>query len=222
MPAPDIVRQLVERFDRTVPLYRSGKYNEAQLRQEFINPFFKALGWDVYNHQGYAEAYKEVIHEDSLEVEGVSKAPDYAFRIGGARKFLSKPRNPPSISNMPFPRLSSCAVMPGRPSSRSASSPTSRNSPFMKAAANPIKATAPPPGGSCCWVTRITCPGGMRLPPSFHVTPSSKARSTSTPKVSRASRAPPKWMMPSWKRSNTGVTCWRIIWPCATRTCKCP
>ena len=66
MPAPDIIRQLVERFKRNRDSYRSGKYNEAQLRQEFLNPFFEALGWDVNNQQGYAEAYKEVIHEDSL------------------------------------------------------------------------------------------------------------------------------------------------------------
>ena len=66
-------------------MYRSGNYNEARLRLEFLNPFFKALGWDIDNQQGYAEAYKDVIVEDTLEVEGAAKAPDYAFRIGGAR-----------------------------------------------------------------------------------------------------------------------------------------
>ena len=64
-------------------MYRSGNYNEARLRLEFLNPFFKALGWDIDNQQGYAEAYKDVIVEDTLEVEGVAKAPDYPFRIGG-------------------------------------------------------------------------------------------------------------------------------------------
>jgi len=34
---------LVERFDRNVESYRSGQYNETQLRREFIDPFFKAL-----------------------------------------------------------------------------------------------------------------------------------------------------------------------------------
>ena len=64
--------------------YRSGRYNETQLRREFLDPFFEALGWDVFNRQGYVEAYKDVIHEDSLEIEGAPKAPDYAFRIGGS------------------------------------------------------------------------------------------------------------------------------------------
>jgi len=94
MAAPDIIRQLVERFKEHRDSYRAGKYNEAQLRQEFLNPFFEALGWDVFNQQGYAEAYKEVIHEASLEVEGATKAPDYAFRIGGTRKFFVEAKKP--------------------------------------------------------------------------------------------------------------------------------
>jgi predicted type IV restriction endonuclease len=67
--------------------YVSGGYNEAQPRQDFLNPFFEALGWDIQNRQGYAEAYRDVIHEDSLEIGG-TKAPDYCFRVGGLRKFF--------------------------------------------------------------------------------------------------------------------------------------
>jgi len=55
-PAPDAVRSLVDRFDQNRDAYRSGSYNEAQLRHEFLGPFFEALGWDVYNHQGSANA----------------------------------------------------------------------------------------------------------------------------------------------------------------------
>ena len=86
MPAPEIIQQLVRRFEEHHASYRAGKYNETQLRREFLDPFFEALGWDVFNRQGYAEAYKDVIHEDLLEIEGATKAPDYAFRIGGQRK----------------------------------------------------------------------------------------------------------------------------------------
>ena len=94
MPAPDIIKQLVKRFDEQHASYISGRYNEAQLRQEFLNPFFEALGWDLFNRQGYAEAYKEAIHEASQEVEGATKAPDYAFRIGGTRKFFVEAKKP--------------------------------------------------------------------------------------------------------------------------------
>jgi len=47
MSAPQAILDLVERFERQLDAYKSGSYNEAQLRQEFLNPFFKALGWDM-------------------------------------------------------------------------------------------------------------------------------------------------------------------------------
>jgi type I restriction-modification system DNA methylase subunit len=94
MGAPELIQQLVQRFEDNRALYRSSNYNEARLRLEFLDPLFKALGWDVNNEQGYAEAYKDVIVEDSLEVEGVAKAPDYAFRIGGTRKFFVEAKKP--------------------------------------------------------------------------------------------------------------------------------
>ena len=94
MPFPDNVAELVERFERNREAYRSDQYNEAQLRQEFINPFFAALGWDMDNKAGYAQAYKDVVHEDSLKISGGTKAPDYCFRIGGARKFFVEAKKP--------------------------------------------------------------------------------------------------------------------------------
>lgn len=94
MTAPKEIIKLVDRFERNRDQYVSGNYNEAQLRQEFINPFFSSLGWDVENQQGYAEPYKEVIHEDAIKIGSATKAPDYAFRIGGTRKFFVEAKNP--------------------------------------------------------------------------------------------------------------------------------
>jgi predicted type IV restriction endonuclease len=93
-PAPDAVKRLVDRFDQNHDAYLSGSYNEAQLRHEFLGPFFEALGWDVYNHQGSAMPYRDVIFEDSLKVGGATKAPDYCFRIGGMRKFFVEAKKP--------------------------------------------------------------------------------------------------------------------------------
>jgi len=66
MPVPLEILGLVGRFENNREAYRSGTYNETQLRREFVDPFFKILGWDVNNEKGYAEAYKDVIHEDSI------------------------------------------------------------------------------------------------------------------------------------------------------------
>jgi len=104
MPAPQEVSELVKRFDRNRESYRSSEYNETQARREFIDPFFKALGWDIDNEQGYAEAYKDVVHEDAIKIGGATKAPDYAFRIGGARKFFVEAKRPGvDIKNDPDP-----------------------------------------------------------------------------------------------------------------------
>lgn len=94
MPAPQIIEQLVERFERNLPSYKSGIYNETQVRLEFINPFFEALGWDVQNKKGYAEAYKDVVHEYSQKTADSVEAPDYCFRIGGTRKFFVEAKKP--------------------------------------------------------------------------------------------------------------------------------
>jgi hypothetical protein len=94
MSVPKEVSRLIEKFDQHLESYRSGKYNEAQLRNEFLNPFFKAMGWDLDNDQGLAEAYKDVVHEDSIRIGAAVKAPDYCFRIGGTRKFFLEAKKP--------------------------------------------------------------------------------------------------------------------------------
>jgi type I restriction-modification system DNA methylase subunit len=94
MSVPDRIRELIETFDNNLESYKKGNYNETQVRREYIDPFFEELGWDVANKQGYAEAYKDVIHEDAIKVGGVTKAPDYCFRVGGARKFFLEAKKP--------------------------------------------------------------------------------------------------------------------------------
>lgn len=94
MTAPKDVIRLVDQFQDNLDSYKSGKYNEAQLRSEFLDPLFKALGWDLDNAQGLAEAYKDVVHEDAIRIGGAIKAPDYCFRIGGTRKFFLEAKKP--------------------------------------------------------------------------------------------------------------------------------
>lgn len=61
--------------------------NEAHIRQSLIDPLFEALGWDVGNKAKVAPQYREIVTEDSLDVEGQQKSPDYAFRVGTLPKF---------------------------------------------------------------------------------------------------------------------------------------
>jgi hypothetical protein len=73
MSVPGEFYELVERFDRDIPSYRSARFNEAQVRIEFINSLLGLLGWDVENRRGLPEAYREVVHEDRVKVGGGTK-----------------------------------------------------------------------------------------------------------------------------------------------------
>lgn len=93
--ALDKIKSLVKRFEEQKEFYKHQDYNETQTRRDFIDPFWKALGWDVDNENGYAESYREVIHEDRIKVGGATKAPDYSFRlVGGKRLFFLEAKKP--------------------------------------------------------------------------------------------------------------------------------
>ena len=94
MRAPKEVIELIERFRTHLNSYHAPAYKEAHVRQEFLNPLISALGWDIANQRGYDEAYKEVIHEDTVTVEGARKAPDYSFSIGGKLLFYFEAKKP--------------------------------------------------------------------------------------------------------------------------------
>ncbi|HNX58176.1 MAG TPA: type I restriction endonuclease, partial [Spirochaetota bacterium] len=92
--ARERILSLVTKFESNYESYKQIEYNETQTRREFIDPFFKALGWDIDNEQGIAEAYKEVIHEDRVKVGGDTKAPDYCFTVYGQKKFFVEAKKP--------------------------------------------------------------------------------------------------------------------------------
>jgi hypothetical protein len=77
-----VINELVERYRANRDRYESSSYNEEPARNEFINPLFEALGWDIANKASAAEQYKDVIHEESIKVGDFTKAPDYTFRFG--------------------------------------------------------------------------------------------------------------------------------------------
>ena len=64
MPAPELIYQLVQKFDENREAYRSGKYNEARLRQEFLDKFFEALGCHLYD---LINAEIKIVEENNQE-----------------------------------------------------------------------------------------------------------------------------------------------------------
>jgi len=94
---PQAVFNLIQRYEAYRQAYLRGDYNETQLRREFVDPLFRALGWDVDNNQGFAEAYKEVVHEQTIKFRGQdtsTKFIDYSFRLGGVMKFIVETKKP--------------------------------------------------------------------------------------------------------------------------------
>ena len=88
--APDTILRLVDNFDRNVAAYRSPAYNEAQVRKEFLDPFFEAMGWDMANRQGFDLRYRQVVHEAALRVGGTTKAPDVQLLSDAASVFSTR------------------------------------------------------------------------------------------------------------------------------------
>ncbi len=100
MAAPKEILDLVAEFERDQSFYKSSQFNETELRTRFINPLIAALGWDVYHDQPGRADQHEVKEEDSVEVEGKIKNPDYSFRLFDSslgsmkRKFFIEVKRP--------------------------------------------------------------------------------------------------------------------------------
>ena len=71
---------------------------EATVRQEYIDPFWRALGWDVGNREGKSAGEKDVVIERSLTGmtgrTGVSRRPDYIFRVDSFPRFIVEAKRP--------------------------------------------------------------------------------------------------------------------------------
>jgi hypothetical protein len=79
---------LCDYFAKNREAFHAPGLKEAHVRQSLIDPLFEALGWNVSNNPPVAPQYREVIPEDSIDVEGQQKAPDYTFRVGTLPKFF--------------------------------------------------------------------------------------------------------------------------------------
>ncbi|RJQ15281.1 MAG: hypothetical protein C4560_10545 [Nitrospiraceae bacterium] len=114
---------LISKFDKDKNHYLSKGYPEAQVRIDFLNPFFKALGWDIENkaqkppHEREARTHisrftrmrspwSPVDYHEPVEAEGVGKIIGHdedslpllvscgcVFSVGLSDKETFKPQN---------------------------------------------------------------------------------------------------------------------------------
>ena len=82
--------ELVDKFNRQRDRYLSPDYNETEVRVEFIDRFFEALGWDVYNTAGLGK-YERAVAREVTEVSGRF---DYQFQMHGRAMFIVEAKAP--------------------------------------------------------------------------------------------------------------------------------
>lgn len=86
------MKNLVDKFEKDYEYYKdSNKYNENNCRLEFIDEFFKILGWDISNKQCKRPQYREVITENYQAETG---RPDYTMTLNGINKFHVEAKKP--------------------------------------------------------------------------------------------------------------------------------
>ncbi len=100
------LKVLIAAFEKERAVFIAPKYSEEQLRGDFINPFLKTLGWDVDNEATKSQFLRDVIQEESIDVEEddsiAKKYPDYTLRLQGTRKlFIEAKKASIDIENSP-------------------------------------------------------------------------------------------------------------------------
>ena len=85
---------LAKKFICNYEYYKTDSYNETELRNDYLNPFFKLLGWDIYNEKGLPPHLREVVHESVVYDEDSKKHPDYLFKTGTVPKFFLEAKKP--------------------------------------------------------------------------------------------------------------------------------
>lgn len=88
----DQLKILVDAFSAGYADYSKVGYSEAQVRIDFLNPLLKCFGWDVNNGARKTQLYREVIQEESIDVEEedkiTKKNPDYTLKQFGQRSLF--------------------------------------------------------------------------------------------------------------------------------------
>lgn len=90
------IMNLVESFKKDYKTFKDPKYNETQLRNDFVDALLMSFGWDVDNDAGRNQFLRNVIQEESIDVEDekAKKNPDYTLRVQGLRKLFVEAKKP--------------------------------------------------------------------------------------------------------------------------------
>ncbi len=94
--------QLVRAFDENRVAIRHGEFDELSVRNEYIDPLFAALNWDVGNTKKVLLHEREVVVHPVTKTHGGLRRPDYVFRVGGIDKFICEAKRPYGVITRHF------------------------------------------------------------------------------------------------------------------------
>jgi hypothetical protein len=88
------LQRLVGHFKKHLKDYVTDAYDEASLRNDFLNPFWNALGWDLENTAQKSQLLRDVQIETRVKIQGRKKRADYIFRTDGLNRFVCEAKRP--------------------------------------------------------------------------------------------------------------------------------
>ena len=90
----ELLKKKVDDFYRTEKQYLNKSFGETETRDRFIDPFFRALGWD-FDQTNISRHFWDVHREYAQKNRSQrTKKPDYAFRYKGKEKFYVEAKAP--------------------------------------------------------------------------------------------------------------------------------
>lgn len=100
------ISRLVNLFRDNEKYYLSKDFVESECRSKFIDPLLECFKWDVKNEKGARPSNQEVITEDRVKIDGITKHPDYTLCFGGIRKIYIEAKQPSvDLKTNPEPAL---------------------------------------------------------------------------------------------------------------------
>ena len=82
------LNRLTAKFEKEWKTVVDAGYPESRLRQDYLDPLFRALGWDIENNAGLIQTQREVEIESRTDIEGRAKRADYLFRTEARDRFV--------------------------------------------------------------------------------------------------------------------------------------
>jgi len=94
MAIPQEITDLIIRFENDSAFFLHSEYKEAKLRIQFIDPFFRSLGWDFENKRTGDDRDCVVNVAESIRFKGTKKEMDYSFEKGNKILFVVETKKP--------------------------------------------------------------------------------------------------------------------------------